>query len=202
MLMYKTGVWRRMRLVQVLNKLYYDNHRWVVHIKRALTVQDKPLRNIYWFGIWSRIWSCNMMWRINIFGSCLVWAYTHANLPIRPSLWATSGLHHRKEFGNRGLLYVVDISYGWLFLNDVRQPIGWQKEVSLILLDVLFVIKLMRPRSTSLYVVLSQQIWLNVLQQAGLERISPFNAAGSFSSFVESVSQVDKQQRQGFKFTN
>jgi hypothetical protein len=24
-----------MKLVQVLNKLYYDNHRWVVHIKRA-----------------------------------------------------------------------------------------------------------------------------------------------------------------------
>ena len=117
-------------------------------------------------------------------------------------MWATSDLHHRKEFGNRGLLYVVDISYGWLFLNDVRQPIGWRKEVSLILLAVLFVIKLLRPCSTSLYVVLSQQIWLNVLQQAGLERISPFNAAGSFSSFVESVSQVDKQQRQGFKFTN
>lgn len=32
-----------MKLVEVLNKLYYNNCRWVVHLKRALTVQAKAI---------------------------------------------------------------------------------------------------------------------------------------------------------------
>jgi hypothetical protein len=47
-----------------------------------------------------------------------------------------------EKCGNPRLHYVASFSYGWLFLSNVGQVMGWQREIYLILLAALFVIKL------------------------------------------------------------
>jgi hypothetical protein len=76
-------------------------------------------------------------------------------------------LYHGNGFGNHGLLCIPNFSCDWLLLIDDRVLIGPLREISLILLAILIVIKLMSIHRILVSCVVSSQVWLTILQLAG-----------------------------------
>ena len=124
---------------------------------------------------------------------------TPANQLMLLSLSGPSNLLHGKGFGRVGLHSGASSSFGWLSTIDVGRQTDLLKVACSTRRLVLFVIRRKKPYSTSLWAVVTRQVWFSILQALHLPALVPSTSDTKFSSWWrKGLRLIPKDLQKGF----